>query len=65
MTRNPVLIEVGVAVAIAAVIFVLQPGVAWGGALAVLVLLVCAATLLVDRRRVSLDGRRVRRPERR
>lgn len=65
MTRNPVLIEVGVAVAIAAVIFVLQPGVAWGGALAVLVLLVCAATLLVDRRRVSLDGRRARRPERR
>jgi hypothetical protein len=58
VTRRPAVIEVGVAIAIAALIFVLQPGVAFGALLALLVLLVCAASLAFDRRRARRPRRR-------
>ena len=51
MTRGPVLVDAGVAVALAIVVVVLEPGVAVGLVLAVVLLGFCAVTLLFDRRR--------------
>lgn len=51
VTHNPLAIDVAAAVAIAAVVLIVDPGVAIAAILALLVLLVCVASLLLDRRR--------------
>ena len=51
VTRAPVLIDAGIAVALAIVVVVLEPGFAVGLVLAVVLLGFCAVTLLFDRRR--------------
>lgn len=53
MTLSRPMIEVGIAVAIAIVVFVVQPGVAVGGIVALVVLAVCGVTLLLRRRRLA------------
>lgn len=63
MTRNPLLTDVAIAVLAAILILVLTPGVAVAGMIALLVLLVCAATLVFDSRRRRRAGPpRPRRP---
>lgn len=63
MTRNPLLTDIAIAVLAAILILVLTPGVAVAGMIALLVLLACAATLVVDSRRRRRAGpSRPRRP---
>jgi hypothetical protein len=49
--RGPVVVDIGVAVALAIMVVALEPGVAVGLALALLLLGFCAVTPLLDRRR--------------
>jgi len=56
VTRSPLAIDAAAGVAIAAVVLIVEPGVAIGALLALLLLAVCAASVLLDRRR----ARRVR-----
>ena len=63
MTRNPLLTDVAIAVLAAILILVLTPGVAVAGMIALLVLALCAATLVLDsRRRGRVGPPRPRRP---
>jgi len=57
VTRNPAIVDAGVAVAIALVVIALEPGVAVGVAVALVALVFCGLTLVFDRRRAR------RRPE--
>ncbi len=57
MTRNPVMVDAGVATAIALLILLLEPGVAVGVVVVLLGVVFCAVTLVFDRRRAQ------RRPE--
>ncbi len=63
MTRSPAVIDIAVAVAIAALILVIEPGVAVGALLALLLLVVCGVSLAFDRRRARHAP--VARPRRR
>lgn len=65
MTLSRPAIEVGIAVAIAIVVLIVQPGVAVGGILALIVLAVCGAALLLQRRRPARAVSQRRRPTRR
>ncbi|MGI8506636.1 MAG: hypothetical protein ACR2MK_07475 [Solirubrobacteraceae bacterium] len=47
------MIDVATAIAIAAVILIVEPGVAIGAILALLLLIVCAASVRLDRRRAG------------
>jgi hypothetical protein len=49
--RNPALIDIAVALAIAAVVVAIEPGVAVAALLALLLLVVCGVSLVFDRRR--------------
>ena len=60
MTLSRPMIEVGIAVAIAIVVLVLQPGVAVGGVVALVVLAVCGVTSLLRRRRSARARPRAR-----
>lgn len=51
MNRNTLLIDAAIAVILAIVAIVVAPGLAVVGLLAILVLLVCAVSFAVDRRR--------------
>ena len=51
MTRRPLLVDLAVAALAAAAIVILAPGLAVVGLLALLVLVVCAVSLLIDSRR--------------
>jgi hypothetical protein len=57
VTRNPWVIDAVVAVSIAAIVLILQPGVAIGALLALLVLVICAASFLLGRRRARRSPR--------
>ena len=62
MTQRPLAIDVAAAVAIAAVVLIVEPGVAIAAILALLLLLICTASLLLDRRRAQRAPRtRLRR----
>lgn len=60
MTRGPVVVDVGVAAALAIVLVAVEPGVAVGLVLAALLLALCAVTLLLDRWRARRSPRRQR-----
>lgn len=62
MRPKPVVIDVLVAAAIAAIVRIGSPGVAVTGLLALLFLIVCGITLLFDARRARRRGRRGGRP---
>ena len=51
MSRNALLVDLGFAVIIAAVVLIVAPGIAVVAILALIVLLVCAISLLIDGRR--------------
>ncbi len=63
MTHNQLAIDIAAAVTIAAVALVVEPGVAIGALLALLMFLVCIASLLFEGRRPSRTLRK--RPTRR
>jgi hypothetical protein len=60
MSRNALAVEVAAAVLVAAVVLIAAPGVAVAAMLALLVLVVCGASLLVDRARGRRPSRRAR-----
>jgi ABC-type bacteriocin/lantibiotic exporter with double-glycine peptidase domain len=51
VTRNALLVDAGIALVLAILVIVISPGLAVVGLLALLVLLICAISFLVDRRR--------------
>jgi len=51
MSSRALVVDTAVAVAIVAVVLIISPGLAIAGILALLVMLVCGATLLLERRR--------------
>jgi len=58
VTRTPLTIDIAAAVAIAAVVLIVAPGVAIAAILALLLLIVCGASLVRDRRRARTAPRR-------
>ena len=58
MTRTPLTIDIAAGVAIAAVVLIVVPGVAIAAILALLLLIVCGANLVLDRRRGRTAPRR-------
>lgn len=58
MTRNPLVIDIGAAVVIVILVLVIEPGVAIAAILALVLLVVCAVSFLIGRRR----PRRVAQP---
>ena len=57
MTRNPLAIDLAAAVTIAAAVLIVEPGVAVGALLALVLLLICVASLGLDRRRAKRPRR--------
>ena len=51
MSSRALVVDTAVAVAIVALVLIISPGLAIAGILALLVMLVCGATLLFERRR--------------
>jgi hypothetical protein len=74
VTRNTLLTDVGIAAALAILVLIVAPGLAVVGLLAILVIVVCAVSFALDRRRtrrrrhvdirVSHPPRRPRRAQR-
>jgi Flp pilus assembly protein TadB len=61
VSRNPLIMDIAIAVLAAILILVLTPGVAVAGLIALLVLAACGISLVVDsrrRRRAAVSGRR-------
>ncbi len=52
-TRNPLVIDVAIAVLVAVVVLIITPGVAVAALLAVLVIVACAVSFLISSRRRS------------
>ncbi|MEO6859632.1 MAG: hypothetical protein ABI323_13800 [Solirubrobacteraceae bacterium] len=57
LTRIPLFIDAAVAVVIVVLILIIQPGVAIGAILALILLVVCGVSYLVGRRRQHASGR--------
>jgi uncharacterized protein (DUF58 family) len=64
VSRNVLTVDVALAVGLAAIVLIVAPGVAVVAILALLVLAVCGASLLIDRRRGRRAPRRTRPPRR-
>jgi hypothetical protein len=63
--RNTLLIDIGIAVAIGILVLIVTPGLAVAGMIALLVVLVCGVTLVLDARRAAARRSRLtRRPGR-
>ena len=66
MRRKTLVVDTGLAMALAALALIVSPGVAVSGMIALLVLLLCAVSFALDRRRLtSRPARRARPPSRR
>jgi ABC-type bacteriocin/lantibiotic exporter with double-glycine peptidase domain len=65
VSRNPLVVDVLVAVVIVALILIIEPGVAIAAILALVLFIVCGVTFLVDRRRGGRVAARQPRPRRR
>jgi hypothetical protein len=64
--RKTLVVDGGLAMALAALVLIVSPGVAVSGMIALLVLLLCAVSFALDRRHLtSRPARRARPPSRR
>ncbi|MGO9884262.1 MAG: hypothetical protein ACLPV4_14745 [Solirubrobacteraceae bacterium] len=61
MTGSRWAIEIGIAVALVIAVLVIEPGVAFGGVIALVLLAACAASPLLHRRRLARPRPRARR----